>query len=490
MHLRQLNASLLPLLFAVPALAETQEQQLIPLFQQPFAAAGSSVAVHQTSNDNPEYPPPPAALWAGAPFATAGARGSGLVHAWSFSALQGGTWSYAFSLSSSSPQPGALFGSSVAVTPTATGGSYVFLMVGSPGHRNSVANSSASARRFGMAEVFTVSVQNPTNSVSQMLTPSELAADDAFGSSVALSSTLPSANPSYFALASAPGRDIDGIADAGAVTMFRRTGGNPFTLFATLALPEPAPYDRLGRAALASTGTACFASMDRGDGGVAIFDITGATSFTSILPPPDAQSHGFGAALSADGELLVVGAPGAYGKPADTGVVHIFRASAPYDLLLTIPSPWPQECAGFGSAVSLERHVLVVSTAQGSESLASGSVAIYSVLANGAAATLIGTLAQPGENGFGAAVATSGGHVAVGVPGGSAQVAGAVTVLDEVRTKSPDLNHDGIVNGADLGMLIAKFTSGLVEIPEDLNSDLQVNGADLAILLGAWGTSG
>jgi hypothetical protein len=47
-----------------------------------------------------------------------------------------------------------------------------------------------------------------------------------------------------------------------------------------------------------------------------------------------------------------------------------------------------------------------------------------------------------------------------------------------------DLNGDGIVTGADLGILLGQWGgagSG------DLNGDGIVNGADLGMLLGAWG---
>ncbi|MFO0827955.1 MAG: hypothetical protein U0572_07360 [Phycisphaerales bacterium] len=46
-----------------------------------------------------------------------------------------------------------------------------------------------------------------------------------------------------------------------------------------------------------------------------------------------------------------------------------------------------------------------------------------------------------------------------------------------------DLNHDGVVNGADLGMLLGSWGSGSL----DITGDGTVNGADLGVLLGAWG---
>jgi len=47
-----------------------------------------------------------------------------------------------------------------------------------------------------------------------------------------------------------------------------------------------------------------------------------------------------------------------------------------------------------------------------------------------------------------------------------------------------DLNLDGVVNGADLSILLAAW--GTADPVADLNDDGIVNGTDLAILLGAW----
>ncbi len=47
-----------------------------------------------------------------------------------------------------------------------------------------------------------------------------------------------------------------------------------------------------------------------------------------------------------------------------------------------------------------------------------------------------------------------------------------------------DLNNDGVVNGADLGLLLGNWNNSGVG---DLNNDGIVNGADLGLLLGNWG---
>jgi hypothetical protein len=57
-----------------------------------------------------------------------------------------------------------------------------------------------------------------------------------------------------------------------------------------------------------------------------------------------------------------------------------------------------------------------------------------------------------------------------------------------------DLNHDGLVNGLDLGILLINWSippgapgcGGTLPCESDLNADGQVNGLDLGILLGNW----
>jgi hypothetical protein len=49
-----------------------------------------------------------------------------------------------------------------------------------------------------------------------------------------------------------------------------------------------------------------------------------------------------------------------------------------------------------------------------------------------------------------------------------------------------DLNGDGIVNGADMGLLLASW-GACSGCDADLNGDGLVNGGDLGLLLSYWG---
>ena len=55
--------------------------------------------------------------------------------------------------------------------------------------------------------------------------------------------------------------------------------------------------------------------------------------------------------------------------------------------------------------------------------------------------------------------------------------------LGEEPSNPADLNGDGVVDGADMGILLGAWgTSG----PGDLNGDGTVDGADVGLLLAAW----
>ena len=53
-----------------------------------------------------------------------------------------------------------------------------------------------------------------------------------------------------------------------------------------------------------------------------------------------------------------------------------------------------------------------------------------------------------------------------------------------------DLNIDGVVNGADLGLMLSSWGPCGSNCTSDLNSDNVVNGADLGLLLSTWGICG
>ena len=63
----------------------------------------------------------------------------------------------------------------------------------------------------------------------------------------------------------------------------------------------------------------------------------------------------------------------------------------------------------------------------------------------------------------------------------------ALATIDVGGLEDPDLNDDGDVNGADLGLLLGQWGPCDGGACADLTGDGLINGADLGILLGSWG---
>jgi hypothetical protein len=77
--------------------------------------------------------------------------------------------------------------------------------------------------------------------------------------------------------------------------------------------------------------------------------------------------------------------------------------------------------------------------------------------------------------------------VAAGFNSNSANLGFSLAILPEACVG--ELNGDGVVNGADLGILLGLWGTcpTLGTCTADFNSDGSVTGADLGMMLGAWG---
>lgn len=90
------------------------------------------------------------------------------------------------------------------------------------------------------------------------------------------------------------------------------------------------------------------------------------------------------------------------------------------------------------------------------------------------------------------AAALGTGMVASGHKAGTPSVTLAVTPLGpspfDACVVTGDLDGDGAVTGADLGLLLAAWgaCAECSGCPADLDGDCEVGGADLGLLLGAW----
>jgi hypothetical protein len=76
--------------------------------------------------------------------------------------------------------------------------------------------------------------------------------------------------------------------------------------------------------------------------------------------------------------------------------------------------------------------------------------------------------------------------IRIGSPDGSMGTATLAISCDGGKEPcTGDINGDGIVDGADLGLLLTAF--GTDNPDADFNNDGTVNGADLGLMLSSWG---
>jgi uncharacterized repeat protein (TIGR01451 family) len=192
-------------------------------------------------------------------------------------------------------------------------------VVGAPGDDDPIAGDATGAAyvyvRVGAAWV-----------LQQKLTALDMAADDRFGASVAISGET--------IVVGAPGDD-DTVAgaDAGSAYVFRRTNGT-WSQLGKLLAPDLAASDALG-SSVAAFGDTALVGARAGDGLVAdsgsayvfTFDPVAATApaFQAELNASDGAANDFfGAAVSIDGETAVVGAYGDDDGGGQSGSAYVF----------------------------------------------------------------------------------------------------------------------------------------------------------------------
>ena len=482
--IRTSSAAALAVALCASASADWIPATVFPIAPQVQGCAGAALAAAQAAPETASsLGAVTGTVWMGAPFASANARQSGVIEAWTFDSVTL-EWQFRGMFASSQPQAGGGFGATIAHSGS-------LLVAGSPRARGTGGAAPIGRECAGIAEVFAnVTYLNPVGILGTRLvpTPTPLGGDQ-FGSAVAVRPASDGSGSRIFV--SSPLANVGTAADSGRVHCFQFVADVGWQQSMAFTMPKPAASDRLG-AAIATDGDRLFASVDRNGGEVAIFGAAGAEPlYEGTLAAPaaaGATAAGFGRAMDHDGAFLVVGAPGAYGQPADEGAVFVLDAAPPHAVRTVIGSPFAGECLGFGAAVSLRLGTLVVGTSSAADAAHDGKVAVYDFNRDTGEVALRSVHAGEAETSFGSVVVTTGWHVAMGAPTAGAALSGKVrTESVRVGPRSPDLNGDGVVSGADVGILVGMFRALAENSPADLNYDISVDGADLAILLGAWG---
>jgi FG-GAP repeat len=262
---------------------------------------------------------------------------------------------------------------------------------------------------------------------------------------------------------------------AGAVWSFHCSVGSGCTQEGEAVATERAPDERFATA-LAADPTSGRIAVASSSGTVSVFRPAGDgwRQEARIEPPADDQGSdqgsAFGSALAVHGDWLAVGAPHA-GSPAvvspptetpDTGAVFVFHRSGTSwtleDRLLA-----PQSLTGdrFGAALALSAAHLAVGApgAQIAGPSSSGAVFVFSPTAAGSLDSLPETVveAEPHQGAaFGSSVALAGEALAIGAPGENLG-AGAVYAVDLDGTccRASPLGGEVAIQGDGLGSAVA-----------------------------------
>ncbi len=232
---------------------------------------------------------------------------------------------------------------------------------------------------------------------------------------------------SKYRVVGSPQTDIQYVGDVGSVLVYDSNN----VLRYTLANPSAHHADGFGTAVAISgdyiiVGSSSDSTSGNNDvGSVYVYDMRSGSPtvpIISISNPTPANSDGFGYAIAADGNYLVVGAPRDDAGATDSGTAYVYDLSSATPSLpfLTLTNPSVAASDAFGFSVAISGNRIAVGAYLDNTSVAdAGNVMIYdltSATPNTPVYTLTG--ASPIFNDqFGYSLAMSGNYVVVGVVG-------------------------------------------------------------------------
>ncbi len=273
-----------------------------------------------------------------------------------------------------------------------------------------------------------------------------------------------------------PMADVPGVgADVGIVATYSRLDPGWVEL-APFVAPASAAGDRFGAALALISELAVIgapgADPSVQDGGVAyVYERVGDvwSLVARLVPPGLTAGAAFGSSVSAYGETLVIGAPGADASTqAGAGAAYVYeKRTGLWVLVRRLESPAPRAGGAFGCSVSTEGPVIVVG-ARGDDGLPSvgpgaGAAYVFERYPEiwGFKSALYAANGASGD-GFGSAVSNWGAFAAVGSPGHDAggTDAGSATMFQKLGSGWPAVKsfHATVpAAGAAFGSCVSLF---------------------------------
>lgn len=283
-----------------------------------------------------------------------------------------------------------------------------------------------------------------------------------------------------FALAGAPMTDSQGH-NSGSAALFDSSTG----AFIRELLPNFDPNliaDHFGERVALGDGVAVIAAPGNDDAGlnvgaVYVIDLATGAQLFQMTPLNPAPQLSFGRSLDLHGTTAIIGA---------VGVAYLFDIETGQQIGLLRPEsdPAPDE---FGASVALNDDLAVVGCPRDQSMSGVRGLAYVYDLDSGFRLGIIEQFEVDAGDRFGATIDIDGERMVVGAPRHDviSTDRGAAFVYDGVAPCYADLNGDGVIDAADLSILIDQFGSN--EPLSDLNNDGVVSAADLGVLIQRFG---
>ena len=290
--------------------------------------------------------------------------------------------------------------------------------------------------RTGSAYAFDLAGATPTVPTATLINP-DRDANDFFGTAVSISGTK--------VVIGTPGDTVGGFSGAGSAYVYDVAGATPGTAVFTLNNNTPALQENFGSSvAIAGTGIAIGAPYDStaavNSGRTVIYNLLSGTPTTPVYtlanPSPGANDN-FGISVAASGARVVVGSPGDDLVASDSGATHFydFTSATPTVPIASVAEIVAQFFDNFASAVAVSgNHVVVGVPGDDAGGLDAGCVYVFD-LSSATPQTPVLTLSNSASvlgPFFGSAVAIDVNRIMVSAPNfdsGTGRL-GAVLVYD------------------------------------------------------------
>jgi outer membrane protein assembly factor BamB len=277
---------------------------------------------------------------------------------------------------------------------------------------------------------------------------------------------------------------------SGAAYLFDASSGE---LIRKLVPEDVDPGDYFGTAIAITEDYVVIGSPGDGDiaawsGSAYLFDARTGDEIMKLVPSDGYTAFDFGESVAAEGGLAVIGAPGKTETLHGQGGAYLFDLQTGEQLGAWLASD-AAEFDRFGGAVALSDSHAVIG-ARGSNVLGPNlnRAYVFDVRTGEEIATLFPKNGEAHEA-FGASVTMTKSRAVVGVPGddGVVENTGSAFLFDlsSLFGCPGDVNDDGLINLADLNIVLANF--GTMGEIGDATGDGLVNLADLNTVLANFG---